>query len=235
MNLVGIDFSINSPAFCCLKDGKYTWGSVTRSERSAESLLKNSKKPYFILEQDSNFVLKFVDKTDLPDDYSGRERAKIGYFLEIVNALWDSIIDIMGHEPFHVAMEGLSFSSNGNSLIDISMATGLLRERIISEIGADSFHVFSPTTIKKYAVKGNAKKDELYHALYNFEESETNLEHFGKILETNKEEWITPSKVVNKPIDDIVDATWINLYLKKELKEFYGIKGNFEGTTKSGL
>jgi hypothetical protein len=235
MNLVGIDFSINSPAFCCLKDGKYTWGSVTRSDRSSESLLKNPKKPYFILEQDDNFVLKFVDKKDLPDDYSGRERAKIGYFLEIVNALWDSIIEVMGHDPFHVAMEGLSFSSNGNALIDISMATGLLRERIISEVGSDSFHVFSPTTIKKYAVKGNAKKDELYHALYNFKEDETNLEHFGKILETNKEEWITPSKVVNKPIDDIVDATWINLYLKKELGEFYGIKENLEGTSKSGL
>jgi ABC-type proline/glycine betaine transport system substrate-binding protein len=54
------------------------------------------------------------------------------------------------------------------------------------------------------------------------------LNDFGKILETNKEEWITPSKVVNKPIDDIVDATWINLYLKKELKEIYGIKGNFK-------
>jgi hypothetical protein len=25
-----------------------------------------------------------------------------------------------------------------------------------------------------------------------------------------------------------VDATWIALYLKKELKEIYGIKGNFE-------
>jgi hypothetical protein len=235
MNLVGIDFSINSPAFCCLKDGKYTWGSVTRSERSPESLLKNSKKPYFILEQDPNFVLKFVDKTDLPADYSGRERAKIGYFLDMVNVLWNSIIDVMGHEPFHVAMEGLSFSSNGNALIDISMATGLLRERIISEVGSESFHVFSPTTIKKYAVKGNAKKDELYHALYSFEENETNLKDFGRILEFNKDEWITPSNVVNKPIDDIVDATWINLYLKKELKEIYGIKGNFEGTSKSGL
>jgi hypothetical protein len=235
MNLVGIDFSINSPAFCCFKNGKYTWGSVTRSDRSADSLLKNTKKPYFILEQDDNFVLQFVDKRDLPDDYSGRERAKIGYFLEIVNALWNSIIGVMGHEPFHVAMEGLSFSSNGNALIDISMATGLLRERIISEVGVDSFHVFSPTTIKKYAVKGNAKKDELYHALYNFKEDETNLEHFGKILEANKEEWITPSKVVNKPIDDIVDATWINLYLKKELKEIYGIKGNIETALTASL
>ena len=40
---------------------------------------------------------------------------------------------------------------------------------------------------------------------------------------------------MNKPIDDIVDATWINLYLKKELEGIYGTKGNFEGTSKSGL
>ena len=48
------------------------------------------------------------------------------------------------------------------------------------------------------------------------------------MLADNKEEWITKAKQVNKPIDDIVDATWINLYLKKELKGIYGIKENFE-------
>ena len=84
------------------------------------------------------------------------------------------------------------------------------------------------SSIKKFALKGNAKKDELYEALINFKESETNLENFSNILEANKTEWITPAKAVNKPIDDIVDATWITLYLKKELKEIYGIKGNFE-------
>jgi hypothetical protein len=201
---------------------------LTRSDRTGDSLCKNPKKPFFHLSSHPDFIVGFLEKISLPESYSERERAKNGYFLEIVNALWNSIIDVMGHEPFHVAMEGLSFSSNGNALIDISMATGLLRERIISEVGVDSFHVFSPTTIKKYAVKGNAKKDELYHALYNFKEYETNLEHFGKILEANKEEWITPSKVVNKPIDDIVDATWINKFLKNNLKEFYGIERNFE-------
>lgn len=235
MNLVGIDFSINSPAFCCLKDGKYTWGSVTRSERSPESLLKNKKKPYSVLDQNDNFILNFIGKRELPEDYTGRERSKIVHFLEIVDSLWDSIISVMRHDPFYVAIEGLSFSSKGNALIDISMATGILRERIISEVGEDAFYVFSPTTIKKYAVKGTAKKDELYHALCDFEESETNLEDFSRILKENKEEWITPKKVVNKPIDDIVDATWINLYLKKELEGIYGTKGNFEGTSKSGL
>lgn len=228
MNVIGIDFSLNSPAFCCYKDGKYIWGSLTRSDRSPESHLKSQKKPFAILDKESDFNLYFVEKKDLPDDYTGRERIKIVYFMEIVDQLWSSISDIMGESEFYVAMEGLSFSSNGNALIDISMATALLRKKIIDRVGADKFHVFSPTSIKKFALKGNAKKDELYEALINFKESETNLENFSNILEANKTEWITPAKAVNKPIDDIVDATWITLYLKKELKEIYGIKGNFE-------
>jgi hypothetical protein len=228
MNVIGLDFSLNSPAFCCYKDGKYIWGSLTRSDRSPESHLKSQKKPFAILDTESDFNLYFVEKKDLPDDYTGRERIKIVYFMEIVDQLWSSISDIMGESEFYVAMEGLSFSSNGNALIDISMATALLRKKIIDRVGADKFHVFSPTSIKKFALKGNAKKDELYEALINFKESETNLENFSNILEANKTEWITPAKAVNKPIDDIVDATWITLYLKKELKEIYGIKGNFE-------
>jgi hypothetical protein len=228
MNVIGIDFSLNSPAFCCYKDGKYIWGSLTRSDRSPESHLKSQKKPFAILDTESDFNLYFVEKKDLPDDYTGRERIKIVYFMGIVDQLWASISDIMGESEFYVAMEGLSFSSNGNSLIDISMATALLRKKIIDRVGADKFYVFSPTSIKKFALKGNAKKNELYEALINFKESETNLENFSNILEVNKTEWITPAKVVNKPIDDIVDATWITLYLKKELKEIYGIKEKFK-------
>ena len=160
MNLVGIDFSLNSPAFCCFKNNRYIWGSVSRSDRTFESLLKNKKKPYFILDSDDSFVIKVLEKQEFTTEYSAREREKMGYFLEVVEVLWSSILEIMGNEPFHVAMEGLSFSSNGNSLVDISMATALLRERIIDRVGSENFYVFSPTTLKKFAVKGSAKKDE---------------------------------------------------------------------------
>jgi hypothetical protein len=174
-NTVGIDFSINSPAFCCYKDGKFTWGSLTRSDRSEESHLKNSKKPFFILSSEKDFNLYFLDKKELPEDYTGRERIKIVYFLDIVESFWSKILEIMGDCEFSVAMEGLSFSSNGNSLIDISMATALLREKIIDRVGVENFYVFSPTSIKKYALKGNAKKDELYESLCKIEEIGTNL------------------------------------------------------------
>lgn len=228
MNLVGIDFSLNSPSFCCLKDERYIWGSLTRSDRSGESLCKNEKKPFHYISNHPDFVVKFIDRETLPESYSERERAKNGYFLEIVETLWESIQEVMGEDEYFVAMEGLSFSSNGNSLIDISMATALFRDRIIKEIGSERFFVFSPTSIKKFALKGNAKKDELYHALCQQKKDGTNLSELTNMLETNKLEWITPSKVVNKPIDDIVDATWINKFLENNLKEFYGIERNFE-------
>lgn len=218
MNLVGIDFSINSPSFCCLRDNNYVWGSLTRSDRTVESLKKNSKKPFFVLGDMENLRFIFLNKKELPSEYSERERIKIEYFLEIVDNLWEAIVNEMGDEPFRVAMEGLSFSSNGNSLVDIAMATALLRERIINKIGVENFHVFSPTSIKKFAVKGNAKKDELYHALVDLKEEGTNMNELTQVLAENREEWITPKKVVNKPVDDIVDATWILLFLKNNLK-----------------
>ena len=218
MNLVGIDFSINSPSFCCLKDNKYVWGSLTRSDRTEESLKKNSKKPFSILGDMENFRFIFLNKKELPSEYSERERIKIEYFLEIVDNLWEAISNEMGDEPFKVAMEGLSFSSNGNSLVDIAMATALLRERITKGIGVENFHVFSPTSIKKFAVKGNAKKDELYLALIDLKEEGTNMNELSQVLAENQQEWITPKKVVNKPVDDVVDATWILLFLKNNLK-----------------
>ena len=99
------------------------------------------------------------------------------------------------------------------------MATALLRERICKYIGSENFYVFSPTSIKKFALKGNSKKDELYEHLSNRENDGTNLDIFCRILRDNKSEWITGSKQVNKPIDDLVDATWILLYLRSEIEK----------------
>ena len=164
-------------------------------------------------------MLDYIERSKLPEDYSKRERMKIDYFLEIVDTLWTRISNEIGTEHCYVAMEGLSFSSNGNALIDISMATALLRERIRNRIGTENFHVFSPTSIKKFALKGNSKKDELYEALCSRDLEGTNLDDFCRILSDNKSEWITGAKQVNKPIDDLVDATWILLYLRKEILE----------------
>ena len=218
MIYIGIDFSLTSPAFCVLKDGEYSWGSLTRTDRTAESLRKSKDKPYAILEGDPSIDLFFLTKKEMPVEYSAKERVKIDYFQEVVDSLWSHIEPFLGGDV-KIAIEGLSFSSNGNALIDISMATALIRKKIVDRIGSKNFYVFPPTAIKKFAGKGNFKKDEMYHALV--EKAPTaggNFSDFTDVISKHASSWITKSKQVNKPIDDLVDASWICLFLQEALK-----------------
>ena len=218
MIYIGIDFSLTSPAFCVLKDGEYSWGSLTRTDRTAESLRKSKDKPYAILEGDPSIDLFFLTKKEMPAEYSAKERVKIDYFQEVVDSLWSHIEPFLGGDV-KIAIEGLSFSSNGNALIDISMATALIRKKIVDRIGSKNFYVFPPTAIKKFAGKGNFKKDEMYHALV--EKAPTaggNFSDFTDVISKHASSWITKSKQVNKPIDDLVDASWICLFLQETIK-----------------
>lgn len=218
MTYIGIDFSLTSPAFCVFKNRKYSWGSLTRTGRTPESLKKSKDKPYAILDGDPDIDLFFLTKKEMPEEYSARERVKIDYFQDIVDVFWYHI------EPFiegevKIAMEGLSFASNGNALIDISMATALIRKKIVDKIGSKSFYVFPPTAIKKFAGKGNFKKDEMYYSLIQkAPEAGGNFTDFTDVIDRNSSSWITKSKQVNKPIDDLVDASWICLFLQETLK-----------------
>lgn len=214
---IGIDFSLNSPAYCVLSNSKFFWGSLTRSDRGEDSFLKSANKPYSVLSKTPNFNLTFLTKEKLPEEYSAKERIKIDYFLELVDFFWSGIEPHIECPKTHIAIEGLSFASNGNALIDISMATALLRAKITQKIGSQNFHVFSPTSVKKFAVKGNAKKDELYQALIEQKMKGTNFETLTKTLQMYQSQWITPAKSVNKPVDDLVDATWICLKLLHDL------------------
>jgi len=221
---IGIDFSLNSPAFCLYKNKKYIWGSLTRSDRTPDSLLKNKENPFYILNEAPDFKLLFLKRKEISDNYTEKERSKIIYYLELIDLFWSEIEGLLEkNDIIYIAIEGLSFSSNGNALIDISMATALLRYKIINRISPDNFYVFPPTEIKKFAKKGNAKKYELYEELINYKQDGTNLNKLSIILENNKNKWITSKLNINKPIDDIVDATWITIYLIKKINE---IKGN---------
>jgi hypothetical protein len=148
----------------------------------------------------------------MPVEYSAKERVKIDYFQEVVDSLWSHIEPFLGGDV-KIAIEGLSFSSNGNALIDISMATALIRKKIVDTVGSQNFFVYSPTSIKKFAKKGNAKKHELYHAIIDKQVPGTNFSHLTEILDKNKSNWITGAGSVNKPMDDIIDASWICLFL----------------------
>ena len=218
MTYIGIDFSLTSPAFCVFKRGKYSWGSLTRTDRTPESLKKSKDKPYAVLDGDPDIDLFFLTKKEMPEEYSARERVKIDYFQDIVDVFWYHIEPFIDGEV-KIAMEGLSFASNGNALIDISMATALIRKKIVDKIGSQNFYVFPPTAIKKFAGKGNFKKDEMYYSLIQkAPKAGGNFTDFTDTIAKHSSSWITKSKQVNKPVDDLVDASWICLFLQETLK-----------------
>jgi len=216
--IIGIDFSLNSPGFCVLEKDKCRWISLHRTKNIIDKMLKKEGSPFKILNDNVNFDINIIEKKEFKGEYHIIERDKI------INAVYftEKVMDILN--PYLdnntiVGMEGLSFGSSGNSLIDISMNTSLVRSSIIKIIDPNNFFVLSPTTIKKYALKGNSKKDELYNALIDKKIDDDRIKPFLEVLKEYKDLWIKGSNKVEGPCSDLVDATWISLFVEENLEK----------------
>ena len=216
--IIGIDFSLNSPGFCILDRDQCKWISLHRTKNIIDKMLKKDGSPFKILNDNLNVDINIIEKKEFKGEYHIIERDKIinaVYFSEVVMNLLEPYID----ENTIVGMEGLSFGSSGNSLIDISMTTALVRSAIVKIIKPNNFFVISPTSIKKFALKGNSKKDELYNAILEKRIDDLRLKPFLDILKEYKDSWIKGSNKVEGPCSDLVDATWISLFVEENLEK----------------
>lgn len=216
-NIIGVDFSLNSPAWCSLSEHGANWGSFHRTTKKIDRMLDGETSPFGIFSRDPNFSIQIIEKIKVEGEYYEIERTKIENFVTIA----DSFFNLM--EPFitddtKIFMEGISFGSSGNSLIDISMCTALIRERLTERVGYQNLHVYSPTAIKKFAFKGNAKKDELYLTLLEKHGNSELLKPLINPLKENKDIWIKKNREVESPCSDLIDATWISLFGSELLK-----------------
>lgn len=218
--VLGVDFSLNSPAWCLLAEGESKWGSFHRTTKKIERMMDKESSPFKVFSEIPNFSIKIIEKERADGEYWEVERKKIENFLVIA----DSFIEMIKphiDEKTVVFMEGISFGSSGNSLIDISMCTALIRERLVDIVGFGRLNIYSPTAIKKFAHKGNSKKDELYQALLDKYSEDNLLSPLIRPLKQNQDLWIKKSKEVETPCSDIIDATWISLYGKQILGETF--------------
>jgi len=216
--IVGIDFSLNSPGFSILTDDNCKWISLHRTTNIIDKMLKKDGSPFKILNDNDSVSINIIPKKEFTGEYHDKERQKILnaiYFSEVALDLLEPYLD----ENTIVGMEGLSFGSSGNSLIDISMTTALVRAGVVKKINPNNFYVISPTTLKKFAVKGNAKKDELYNKLIEDRISEDRLKPLLNVLKEYKDSWVKGSGKVENPCSDIIDATWICLFIEENLEK----------------
>lgn len=217
-SFVGIDFSLNSPGFCILTNDNCKWISLHRTTNIIDKMLKKDGSPFKVLGNNDNVSINIISKKEFTGEYHEKERQKI------LNAIYFSefALDLLSpylNKNTIVGMEGLSFGSSGNSLIDISMTTALIRAGVVKKINPDNFFVISPTTLKKFAVKGNAKKDELYNKLIETRMFEDRLKPLLNILKEYKNIWIKGAGKVETPCSDIIDATWICLFIEENLEK----------------
>lgn len=216
--IIGVDFSLNSPGFCILEKDKCKWISLHRTTNIIDKMFKKDGSPFNILNDNKCVDINIISKKEFIGEYHEKERDKILnaiYFSDFAIQLLDPYLD----ESTIVGMEGLSFGSSGNSLIDISMTTALIRSAIVKKIDPNNFFVLSPTTVKKFALKGNSKKDELYNRLLETRSDDSRLDPLIKVLKEYKDKWVKGPNKVETPCSDIIDATWIALFVEENLEK----------------
>ena len=223
-NFIGIDYSRNSPGICILEKNSCKWINIFRTSNNIQKMIKKEGTAFNILSSSELFLINIIEKLEFKDLYYKNERNKLLDSIYFSNLVFESILPYINEKTI-IGMEGVSFGSSGNSLIDIVVSTTLLRALLIKKINPENFYIISPSAIKKYAVKGNAKKDELYHTLLDKRKYDVRLKPLLTVLEENKDAWVKGPKKVENPCSDIIDATWISLFLEDNLEKLLaGIK-----------
>ena len=207
MNFVTIDFSLNSPGICIFSKDKYHFigylkpGTGTKAEQKLQEELN--------LLEDTRITYQ-PDWTN-NEAYSKSEMIKIQRHTRTANDIIDLITEITGEDPeVVVAFEGSSYgsSSGTNNIIDMAAGAAILKMELMSRLKVKDMMTIAPSTIKKHAGKGNMKKDELWVKFLDnvLNDSVLETQSLLKYCKTH----IGETKKVPKPLDDLVDAYFLN-------------------------
>lgn len=207
MTIVSIDFSILYPGICICKDFKeFKWLSVVNTklrkadQENLDYLLKNY--PNIRIEKTNT-----VRKTH--PEYHITERVKLINYQELISKIITEVLHEVGDDEVIVAIEGISFGSKGNSLVDISQSTGILKHELLTRVlknNADRLFIFSPSELKNaIGCKGNANKMDIFNQF----KSEPQIEEIKSsdlYRAVNTEKWIVQGDKILSPIIDMVDS-----------------------------
>tara|TARA_Y100000287_G_scaffold176456_1_gene167170 strand:- start:559 stop:1257 length:699 start_codon:yes stop_codon:yes gene_type:complete len=219
LNLVTVDFSLNSPGICI-------WQSSTNRYHFISYLKPGTGTKAEQRRQEEIDTFSDVSLIDQPDwkaslgDYSKNEFAKIIRYKTTADHLIRLITGItQTKEDYYIAFEGSSYGSKmgTNNIIDMAAGAAILKEQMISKLDVRKLLTVAPTTIKKHAGKGNMNKAALWTAFLNnvCESPELAKSPLYKYCVSE----IGEVKKVPKPFDDLVDAWFLNHYLLSQLGE----------------
>jgi Holliday junction resolvasome RuvABC endonuclease subunit len=194
--LVGIDYSLNSPAVCIetLKEGKPFYNFITvqkKDNKCNRKLNMLNDVQVIVLEKDNASEFDFIDKqTDT-----------------IIQCI-EQIMNLHKDKELIIGIEDYIYYSQQSSLIDIVQATTVLKYKIIKKWGEGTLNKYSPTHVKKtFAENGKASKDDMLFA-------------YNRMKLTNPfAEWCHKLSKSHKPEEDCIDAFAVLYTLKSEMNK----------------
>lgn len=203
--IVGIDFSINSPAICIKESNKYKYFGFLRKN------YKTSKANKIIINEFNNtkedITTIWLEDHDTSDVYYKRELLNLKDAVYVIDVLVNTIKqNIDQKKEIYIGIEGLSFGSKANRLAEISGYQFLLRSEIYKLL--QEFYVFSPMSVKLTAGKGNYKKDEIFNSFLINNTEANQVETFRSL---NKKSGLL------HPFEDMIDAYWVLKTVEKKI------------------
>lgn len=204
MILSGIDFSINSAAICIYDGSSYSWLHFGR-EGTKYHWLGNR-----------NFNQIITPKRSLVKNYCSNERVKMRDAIDLCYSITN---ELAKRNVTHLAFEGHSFGSKGNSLLELVSYQFLLRFMILEShiLDINNMFFYSPMTIKAFAGSGKFNKVQLLEKFMELEDVTLRNSQVYDSIVTNIGEVLKKDKIV-KPVDDVVDSFWILKKLQSDVQ-----------------
>jgi hypothetical protein len=143
--------------------------------------------------------------------YSKSEMIKVQRHMKTADDIINFIIGVTNSkEQYVIAFEGSSYGSSAgtNNIIDMAAGAAILKMELMSRLEVLDILTVAPSTIKKHAGKGNMKKDQLWLKFLENVLDDSSLEN-SEIHKYCKDN-IGEVKRVPKPLDDLVDAYFLN-------------------------
>jgi len=211
MNYLAVDYSLNSPGICIYNDKSKNYHFISyikpKTGTKAEQRL-----------QEEISLLKDVTLVNQPD-FTNNEAFSSAELLKVkrYDKMADDIINLVkqnSHEGdgFKIAFEGTSYGSKmgTNNMIDMAAGAAILKLKLLKTLNPEDILTVAPTTIKKFAGKGNMNKLQLFESFQkNVNEdpilAKSPLWKIVKDLEVGKK--------IPKPLDDLVDAYFLVAYV----------------------
>ena len=207
MNFVAVDFSLNSPGICIYNDKskKYHFISYIKPKTGTKQEQKF---------QEELGMLKDVTLIHQPDftkeeGYSDGELAKVKRY----DRMADEIINLIMQNSFEgdgftIAFEGTSYGSKmgTNNMIDMAAGAAILKLKMLKALKPEDLLTIAPTSIKKFAGKGNMNKLELFSAFQanTIQDQVLAKSDFYKLVSA-----LECGSKIPKPLDDLVDAFFL--------------------------